>query len=199
LDNKLYPRLAEAKENKRIVYFADAVHCVWGAFISSIWCITRIFIPTPSGRQRYNVLGCINAITHDLITVTNTSYINALSVIEMLEKIYNKHKNETIPISVFLDNARYQHCKIVKEKAKELGIELMFLPSYSPNLNLIERLWKWLKKDCLNCKYYDEFDKFKGAIDNSLNKIANGQVKDELNSLLSLNFQSFNNSYYDRI
>jgi len=116
----------------------------------------------------------------------------------MLEKIYNKHKNATIPVSVFLDNARYQHCKAVKEKAKELGIELMFLPSYSPNLNLIERLWKWLKKDCLNCKYYDEFEKFTKSIDNSLNKISNGQVKDELNSLLSLNFQSFNKAYYYR-
>ena len=198
MDNELSTRLTEAKDNRRIVYFADAVHCVWGAFVASIWCIVRIFIPTPSGRYRYNVLGCINAITHDLITVCNTSYINALSVIELLEKIYEKHKNETIPVSVFLDNAKYQHCNIVKKRADDLKIELMFLPSYSPNLNLIERLWKWLKKDCLNCKYYDEFEKFTKAIDNSLNKVANGQVKDELDTLLSLNFQSFDNSYYSR-
>ena len=74
----------------------------------------------------------------------------------------------------------------------------MFLPSYSPNLNLIERLWKWLKKDCLNCKYYDKFEKFKEAIDNSLNKVANGQVNEQLDTLLSLNFQLFDCSYYDR-
>jgi len=198
LDNQLSPRLAEAKENKRIVYFADAVHCVWGAFIARVWCIVRVFIPTPSGRSRYNVLGCINAITHDLITVCNTSYINALSVVELLEKIHEKHKTDTLPISIFLDNAKYQHCNIVKTKAIELGIELMFLPSYSPNLNIIERLWKWLKKDCLNCKYYDKFGKFTEAIDNSLNKVANGIVCEELDTLLSLNFQTFNNSYYDR-
>ena len=198
MDNKLSPLLAEAKENRRIVYFADAVHCVWGAFIASIWCIVRVFIPTPSGRFRYNVLGCINAITHDLVTVCNTTYINALSVVELLEKIYEKHKNDTIPVTIFLDNAKYQHCKLVKTKAVELGIELMFLPSYSPNLNLIERLWKWLKKDCLNCKYYDKFEKFTDAIDNSLNKIANGQAKEELDSLLSLKFQLFDNSIYDR-
>ena len=190
--------MTAAKDNQRIVYFADAVHCVWGAFVASIWCIVRIFIPTPSGRYRYNVSGCINAVTHDLITVCNTSYINALSVIELLEKIYEKHKNETIPVSVFLDNAKYQHCNIVKKRANDLKIELMFLPSYSPNLNLIERLWKWLKKDCLNCKYYYEFEKFTNAIDNSLNKVANGQVKDELDMLLSLKFQSFDNSYYNR-
>ena len=198
MDNKISPRLEEAKENKRIVYFADAVHCVWGAFISRIWCMIRVFMPTPCGRQRYNILGCINAITHELITVCNTSYINALSVLELLEKIHEKHKNDTLPISVFLDNARYQHCKIVINRAAELGIELMFLPSYSPNLNLIERLWKWLKKDCLNCKYYNKFEKFKETIDNSLNKVANGQVNEQLNTLLSLNFQLFDCSYYDR-
>ena len=190
--------MTEAKENKRIVYFADAVHCVWGAFIARVWCIVRVFIPTPCGRYRYNVLGCINAISHDLITVCNTTYINALSVIELLEKIHEKHKTDTLPVSVFLDNAKYQHCTIVQNKAVELGIELMFLPSYSPNLNIIERLWKWLKKDCLNCKYYDKFGKFTEAIDNSLNKVANGLVCEELDTLLSLNFQTFNNSYYDR-
>ena len=199
MDNELSTRLTEAKENQRIVYFADAVHCVWGAFIASIWCIARIFIPTPSGRKRYNILSCINAITHDLITVCNTSYINSLSVIELLEKIDEAHRDDTIPVTIFLDNAKYQHCNIVKNKAKELKIELMFLASYSPNLNLIERLWKWLKKDCLNCKYYDEFEKFTKAIDKSLNKVANGEVKEELDSLLSLNFQSFDNSYYDRV
>ena len=198
MDTQLSTRLTEAQDNKRIVYFADAVHCVWGAFIACVWCIVRVFIPTPSGRYRYNILGCINAITHDLITVCNTSYINALTVIELLEKIHEKHKNDTVPISVFLDNAKYQHCNKVKNRAVELGIELMFLPSYSPNLNLIERLWKWLKKDCLNCKYYDKFEKFKEAIDNSLNKVANGEVKEELDTLLSLKFQSFNNSYYSR-
>ena len=198
MDNVLNPKLAEAKDNKRIVYFADAVHCVWGAFIARIWCIARVFIPTPSGRFRYNVLGCINAITHELVTVCNTLYINALSVIELLEKIYEKHKNDTLPVSIFLDNAKYQHCSVVKNKAAELGIELVFLPSYSPNLNLIERLWKWLKKDSLNCKYYDSFQKFTEAIDNSLNKVTNGDVKDELDTLLSLKFQSFDSSYYNR-
>jgi len=90
-----------------------------------------------------------------------------------------------------MDNAKYQVCKAVTERAIELNIELMFLPSYSPNLNLIERLWKWVKKDCLNCKYYSKFSEFKTAINNSLNKIITGQVKKEMDSLLTLNFQLF--------
>ena len=101
------------------------------------------------------------------------------------------HKDNVIPISILLDNAKYQVCNAVRERAATLNIELMFLPSYSPNLNLIERLWKWVKKDCLNCEYYSKFSEFKEAIDNSLNKIITGQAQKELNSLLRLNFQLF--------
>jgi transposase len=191
LDKELQPRLEEAKNGKRIVYFADAAHFVHGAFIACVWCIVRVFIPTPSGRNRYNVLGAIDAITHNVISVCNTTYINHLSVIELLEKIQERHNESVIPISIFLDNAKYQVCKAVTEKADSLNIELMFLPSYSPNLNLIERLWKWLKKDCLNCKYYSKFCDFKDAIDFSLNKIITGQVQNEMDSLLALNFQLF--------
>jgi transposase len=191
LDKELQPRLEEAKRGERTVYFADASHFVHGAFIACVWCIVRVFIPTPSGRNRYNVLGVIDAITHNLISVCNTTYINHLSVIELLEKIREYHKDSITPISVFMDNAKYQRCKAVTERAATLNIELMFLPSYSPNLNLIERLWKWVKKDCLNCKYYSKFDEFKTAIDNSLNKIITGQAEKDLDSLLTLNFQLF--------
>ena len=148
-------------------------------------------MPTPSGRSRYNVLGVIDAITHNFISVCNTTYINHLSVIELLEKIREIHKDSVIPITIFLDNAKYQVCKAVTERATTLNIELMFLPSYSPNLNLIERLWKWVKKDCLNCKYYSKFCEFKNEIDNSLNKIKTGQAQSELESLLTLKFQLF--------
>ena len=191
MDRKLQPRLEEAKQGKRTVYFADAAHFVHGAFVACVWCIVRFFIPTPSGRKRYNVLGAIDAITHNVISVCNTTYINHLSVIELLEKIRDRHKDSVFPISIFLDNAKYQRCKAVTEKAASLNIELMFLPSYSPNLNLIERLWKWMKKDCLNCKYYSTFCEFKEAIDSSLNKITSGLVQNEMESLFKLNFQLF--------
>ena len=191
MDDEIQPRLEQAKEGKRTVYFADSAHFVHGAFIARVWCIVRMFIPTPSGRNRYNVLGVVDAITHNFISICNTTYINHLSVIELLEKIREYHKDSDIPISIFLDNAKYQRCKAVTERAATLNIELMFLPSYSPNLNLIERLWKWLKKDCLNCEYYSTFTEFKTAIDNSLNKIITGQAQKELDSLLTLNFQLF--------
>jgi len=109
-----------------------------------LWSLTRIFIQAPAGRQRFNVLGAINAITQELVTVTNDAYINAESVCVLLDKLHNL--NLGVPITLFLDNARYQHCALVIEKAISLQIELCFLPSYSPNLNLIERLWKFIKK-----------------------------------------------------
>lgn len=96
-----------------------------------------------------------------------------------------------IPITLVLDNARYQKCKLVTELADFFEIELLYLPSYSPQLNIIERLWKWIKKDALYCKWYPKFDVFKQAIKNSLDKTKHSHYKPELESLLSLKFQSF--------
>jgi transposase len=198
LEEKLNPRIEEAKAGKRIVFFSDAAHFVWGSFVGYLWCLARIFMPTPSGRSRYNVLGAIDAINNELITVCNTGYINALSVCELLHKIRDRFIDETIPISIILDNAKYQHCLLVRELAEKLNIELLFLPSYSPNLNLIERLWKFIKKDCLYCEYYDSFQKFITAIDACLNKIKNKECEEDIKSLLNLKFQLFDNVIYNR-
>jgi transposase len=139
----------------------------------------------------------MDAITHRLITVCNDAYINACSVCELLNKI-REEAGEKIPITLVLDNARYQKCALVAELATILKIELLFLPSYSPNLNLIERLWKWIKKDCLNCKYYKCFDEFKHAINQSLLKTSQMDKKKEMDSLLTLNFQLFDSAIYGR-
>ena len=105
----------------------DAAHFVFAPFLGYLWCFTRLFIRAPAGRKRFNVLGALDAISHEMITVTNTGYINAVSVCEMLSKIAIKCYN--IPVSIVLDNARYQKCKIVQELADSLEIELLYLPS----------------------------------------------------------------------
>ena len=169
----------------------DAAHFVFAPFLGYLWCFTRIFIKAPAGRKRFNVLGALDAISHEMITVTNTGYINAVSVCEMLSKIAIKYSN--IPVSIVLDNARYQKCKLVQEFADSLGIELLYLPPYSPNLNLIERVWKFVKKKCLYSKYYADFDSFVHAISHCLAK-TNGKYRKELDSFLSLKFQSFKKS-----
>lgn len=159
------------------------------AFLGYLWSFTRIFIKAPSGRQRFNVLGAINAISKELVLVTNTSYITSIEICEMLVKIAMR-RTRGVPITIVLDNARYQRCKLVIAKAEELGIELLFLPPYSPNLNLIERLWKFVKKEVLYGKYYDQFDKFQAAITNCLSQTETKHKK-ALDSLLTLKFQTF--------
>ncbi|RCV65948.1 Transposase [Methanophagales archaeon] len=168
LKEELEPRLEEAQSGQRVVYFVDAAHFVLAPFLGILWCFTRLFIKAPSGRKRFNVLGTLNVVTHELITVTNDTYINAQSFCNLLWCI--ARLNIGVSITLVLDNARYQKCKIVWELAKSLNIELLYLPSYSPNLNLIERLWKFVKKQCLYSKYYAEFKDFKNAITDCLNQ-----------------------------
>jgi transposase len=189
LEQEIQPRLNEAQAGKRAVFFVDAAHFVLSAFLGFLWSATRIFIPAPSGRQRFNVLGALNAITHELVTITNDTYITAQSVCALLEKIANLYVD--LPITIFLDNARYQRCALVMETAKNLNIELCFLPSYSPNLNLIERFWKFVKKKCLYSHYYEKFPAFKAAISKCLEETTTTH-KSDLDSLLTLRFQLFN-------
>jgi transposase len=168
----------------------DAAHFVFKAYLGFLWCFTRLIIRSPSGRKRFNVLGALNAITHQLITVTNETYITAESVCELLQKI--AVLGIQVPITIILDNTRYQRCAKVMETAAALQIELLFLPPYSPNLNLIERLWRFVKKQCLYAKYYEDFARFKQAIETCFAE-TDGVHKDELTSLFSLKFQSFKN------
>jgi len=188
IKEELEPRLEEAESGKRVVFFVDAAHFVLAPFLGILWSFTRLFIKAPAGRKRFNVLGALNAITHELITVTNDTYINAQSFCDLLWRI--SHLNIRVPITLVLDNARYQKCKLVWELAESLDIELLYIPPYSPNLNLIERLWKFVKKQCLYSKYYSEFKGFKNAIIDCLSQ-TDTTYKEELDSLLTLRFQRF--------
>lgn len=147
-----------------------------------------MFIKSPSGRKRFNVLGALNALTLEIITVTNETYINAESVCQLLQKLSDLALG--IPITVVWDNARYQKCAAVFELAAQLGITLVYLPSYSPHLNLIERLWRFVRKECLYSKYYADFSAFKSAISTLIDTAYISKHK-QLKSLMSWKFQSF--------
>lgn len=188
LEKEMQPRLDEAIAGKRVVFYVDAAHFVLAAFLGFVWSIKKLFIRTPSGRQRYNVLAALNATTKELITVTNDAYITATQVCELLGKI--AQMKYALPITIVLDNARYQRCKAVIDLANELGIELLFLPPYSPNLNLIERVWKFTRRNCLNGQYFANFGIFRNAIDEFLGTMHETR-KAELQTLLTLNFQTF--------
>ena len=191
LSQQLQPRLDEAQTGRRAVFFVDAAHFVLTPFLGFLWCFARVFIQAPIGRQRFNVLAALDAVTHDLVMVTNDSYITATSVCALLHHLADLHLS--VPITLVLDNARYQRCRLVQDLAATLQIELLFLPPYSPNLNLIERLWKFVKKEALYSRYYQDFTTFKAAITAVLNETSS-KHQPALDSLLTLNFQTFEES-----
>ena len=191
LETELEPRIKEAEGGGRALLFVDAAHFVWQLYLGVLWCITRIFIPAASGRTQINVLGAYDPINNKLIKIINRTYVTSATIIELLDKI--KMEYVAKPITLVLDNAKYQRCKAVIEKAMELNIELLFLPTYSPNLNLIERLWRFVMKECLYSKHYNTSDEFENAIQNCLDAIdTTGKAK--LESLMTLKFQTFTNA-----
>ena len=193
LVEELEPRLVQARAGQRTVFFVDAAHFVLAPFLGFLWSVTRIFLRAPAGRQRFNVLGALNAITHELVTVTNDTYITATEVCLLLQQL--AARNLGVPVTVVLDNARYQRCAQVVSLAASLHMELCFLPPSSPNLNLIERLWKFVKKQCLYSTYYADFATFKSAIAQCLAQTPTTH-RTALASLLTLRFQLFTKAQF---
>jgi hypothetical protein len=96
--------LTEAKAEQRVVYFMDAAHFVFAPFLGYLWSFSRLFVRAPSGRKRFNVLGALHAITHEVVTVTNDAYMNAQRVYTWLMPLAALPVN--IPLTLVLDNAR---------------------------------------------------------------------------------------------
>ena len=160
------------------------------SFLGWLWSRTRLFVRAASGRQRYNVLGAFNAISHELIRVNNDSYVTAQTVCDLLRKVAALGLG--VPITLVMDNARYQRCRLVQELAVTLNLELLFLPSYSPNLNLIERLWKFTKKAVLNSRHPQCFADFRRTIDTCLDELDTTH-RSKIDRLMTLIFQTFGN------
>lgn len=172
------------------VFFVDAAHFVYGTFLCCLWCFARIFVRAASGRQRLNVLGAWNAVTRQLTTIINTTVVNSETMCELLRKI--AAQGLAGPITLVLDNARYQRNALVQTLAAELGITLLFLPSYSPNLNLIERLWRFLRRRAIYGRYHCAFESFRTAIEDTIDRLPTDHA-DSLASLMTLKFQQFDN------
>jgi transposase len=187
LDEQLMPVIEKAQKDE-VVLFMDAAHIIWQVYLGVLWCFERIFVRAASGRKRLNILGAYDPIGNLLHKICTMTYITSTTVCEMLVKVRQYYQGKKI--TIVLDNVRYQRCKLVMDEAKKLGIELLFLPTYSPNLNLIERLWRFVKKECLYSKYYPTYEQFDAAVMNSLDSISTTN-KDRIKSLMSLKFQMF--------
>lgn len=187
-DEQLKPRLEQAQAGVGHVFFVDAAHFVFGTFLCCLWSFTRVFVRAASGRQRFNVLGAWNAVTRQLVAVTNTTVVNTETMCELLRKIAAQELAG--PITLVLDNARYQRNAAVQALADSLGITLLFLPSYSPNLNLIERLWKFIKRRAIYGRYHPTFAEFRAAVEATIDRLSTDHAAD-LASLMTLTFQRF--------
>jgi len=95
-------------------------------------------------------------------------------------------------VTLVLENTEHQRCWLVQDLAKELGIELLFLPLCSPNLNLSERLWNFVKIEVLNSRHHQDFAKFREVIDGCLADMPTKR-KGKLATLLTHNFQTWDN------
>ena len=163
---------------------------MFGTYLCCLWSILRAYVRAASGRQRFNVPGAWDAVGRTLTTVTNTTVVNTETMCQLLRQVASQDRDG--PVTLVLDNAKYQRNDTVKALAAELGLELLFLPSYSPNLNLIERLWRFTKRRALYGKYHATFADFRAAIEGVLDRVATTHA-DDLKSLMTLNFQEFEN------
>ena len=150
----------------------------------------KLFVRGASGRQRFHVRGAINASTHELISVTNHTDITAETMCELLRKV--AAAGRTTPLTLVLDNAAYQRCQWVRVSAQQWGIERLCLPSYSPHLNLLERLWKFVQQQALHSRHHTRDADFHAAIETCLDELSTTH-QPALDSLITLHFQTVEN------
>ena len=139
-----------------------------------------------TGRRRLNIIGALNPLLVKTTTLLMEGSCDR-DVIKALLRQIRKDYPEAPRITIFLDNAGYNRAHDVQDLAQEFNITLRYLPPYAPNLNLIERLWKFFKKKIIKNKYYPSFQSFYQAIDNFFKNFSD--YEKELRTLLTLKFQ----------
>lgn len=182
-----YKQLKEEKSDKDAIYFVDSAHPTHNAEAGYAWIKTgeEKQVKSNSGRQRICVNGAIDIESLHAVA-TKTEITNSKSVIELFKKIETQSRKSG-KIHIILDNAGYNHSRDVREYVKNSRITLHFLPPYSPNLNPIERLWKFMKGEVIRNKYYETFKEFKVAISKFFQYFAKYRLR--LRTLLTDNFR----------
>jgi len=186
-----YEKMLETKGKNDPVYHVDACHPRYNSIPAYGW-IRRgheKVLKSNGGRKRVNINGAINIET--LETVTDfTKSVNKESSLRLFQKIIKRHPKAK-SIHIVLDNASYYISKWLKEKLKDTKIVFHWLPGYSPNLNLIERLWKFFKKEILYNTYYEKFEDFVLACKNFFR--CRKKYREKLRSLLTQKFHLYKN------
>jgi transposase len=167
----------------------DACHPIWGlGLLYCCWLLVgqRFHVGIGSGRKRLNILGAYCPDDHDYVDLRLTKEnIAGEQFVRLLEKLLARHPGAAKFI-LYLDNARYYHKPVVEEwLAAHRQFHLVHVPPYSPNLNLIERLWKFLRKKALS-RWHETFELMQEAVGGVLDNLKGHAA--ELDSLMTEEF-----------
>lgn len=177
---KEFTELNENKKEDEVILFGDGVHPTHNIHKTKAWIKKgeEKQIKTNTGRARLNINGALDMETM-AVTTHFSETINAQETMKLFDKIQLVYKDKTT-IYLIIDNARYYKNKDVTAYLKKNGcrIKLIFLPPYSPNLNFIERLWKFMKKYIIGVKYRESFKEFEKDIHQFFDNI--DQYKEKL-------------------
>jgi len=169
------------------LYFVDAAHPTHNVRLCFVWSKKgrRRQLKSNTGRKRYNILGAYSPSDREYLDVRGIENVNAATLQQLIDKIRTRHP-QAQRILLILDNARYNHARLVQDHIATTNVELHFLPAYAPNLNLIERLWRFVKEAVLAI-YHETFALFTAAIDKLLDNLT--QYADQLATLMTEHFE----------
>ena len=168
----------------------DGVHATYNSSYAWIEKGKDKTVKSNTARERININGVYSPISQDIV-VSSSKKLDAVSILNFIKRLERKYSNKE-KIYLICDNARYYKSKLLREYLPYSKIEMVYLPSYSPNLNLIERLWKLMKKKILYNRYHESYKSFCNSLLNFLRKKSN-KWKRELSIALAENFHLFEN------
>ena len=181
--------LLKSKKGENHLLFYDPVHQLHNTINGKCWQAkgghNTVILSSNTGRKRITILGAISPVDHQFTSITLEGMVDKEVTMEVLKNIRETY-NDDKEIIIIMDNAKYNRAYVVQDLAKQLNITIKFLPPYSPNLNLIERVWKFLKKKLKN-KYIEKFDDFKLWINDFCKNF--DDFKSEISRLISNNIQ----------
>jgi transposase len=201
--NKLTGLIEEcAEDEEKQIYFLDGSGFDHNVKIGYGWIEKgkEKLIKTNTGREKINVNGAYNPVNQEVVCIEHEENVNQQSNMKLVDKIIEKSFTDLWlrrkrKLFLVMDNAKYNHGKLFLEhleqisKEKGIKIEIIYLPPYSPNLNLIERLWRYAKNEILQV-YYEEKEKFKSRIKEFFEEdIKDKLIKLELKTFIGTAFQ----------
>jgi len=178
-----------SQQKETVLLFFDPCHLLHNVVNARMWQPRgkkgTITLKSNTGRKRINILGALDIEDFSVTTTLTEETCDSERIVEFLRKIKEKYPERKIV--VILDNARYNYALATRAFAEKNNILLLFLPPYAPNLNLIERLWKFTKKHLVNNTYHEDYTQFVNATDSFFNNL--GEYNQELSNLFTLKFQ----------